>query len=132
MIRSWNRSDFLRQAHDVIRDIAEAKGHLVGDHRELAAREPADCIALRDKIRRIERLVFELQHLSDDLVPAAERLLLETLDPHLHLLDHRPVVVDHHVDDVMQQPDRPPSAIALVTPLQTSSRGRRPRIAHAR
>ena len=49
------------QPHQVVVDVAEPVGHLLGDDRELAAREPADHVALRQRRRGASAVTSRLR-----------------------------------------------------------------------
>ena len=99
---------FVREAHQVVVDVTEPVGHLVGDERKLAAREPADDVALwnHDPPQR-RQVALQIQDLAYEVAAAAEHgLLLHAIDALFQFLDFRPVVVHHRVDDAVQEGNR--------------------------
>ena len=97
---------FVSQPDQVVVDVAEPVRHGLGDLRELAARR-AGSIASRcgsttrrsDEMSRLKsRICF-----GEVAAARAEHLGLELLEPVLQLVDLRAVVVDHRVDDPVQQ-----------------------------
>ena len=74
---------------------------------EVAARQPADDVALRDDHppqRRHVALLFE--NLAHELRPGVlEDFLLELVETILQLLDLGTVVIDHRIDDPVEEGD---------------------------
>ena len=114
--RSWNRIASSDEPHEVVVDVAEAIGHLVGDRRKLPARQAADRVALRDQHAPQRRQVaLQREHLAHQSsrvpgTPLPRACSIRVLER----LDLRPVVVDHRVDDAVQQRDRALGQDALV------------------
>ena len=92
-------------SHELVVHVAEAEGHLRADVREVAARQPPDDVALRrnhpPQRRDVPLFVEDLAHqLGPGIV---EHLLLELVEAIRQLLDLGPVVIDHRIDDAMEQ-----------------------------
>jgi hypothetical protein len=100
---------FLAQTHQVIVDVAEPVGELVGDERELTAREAADHIALRqhDAPQGIDVALQREDVTHHAAFRRLEHALFHAVEPGLELLHLRPVVIDHQVDDAVHQRDGP-------------------------
>ena len=92
----------------MIVDVAESIGQLLGDERELAPRQPADRVALRQHhLSQRRDVAFEVEDLPRQLrVRLLEHLGLELVEPLLELVGFGPVVVDQRVDDPVHQRSR--------------------------
>ena len=105
------------EPHQLIVDVAEAVGHLLVDHRELATGQPAD---RRRAAACTTRRSLEMSRLTARISPVSaspavlEHLALDVVEPRLELVDLGPVVVDHRVDDAVHQRDRPLARAAVL------------------
>ena len=96
----------VRQAHQMIVDVAETVGDLLVDEGELAPRQPADDVALRlhDAAQRGDVLLEVRGSLFARLaLLLSNTSFLELSSRSLELVDFRPIVVDHRVDDAVHQ-----------------------------
>ena len=96
--------------HEVVVDVAEAERHVGADVDELAPGQPRDDVALRRDDapqRRRPRASRRGSRRTSVRRRVVEHRLLELVEPVLELLDLRPVVIDHRVDDAVEQRDRP-------------------------
>ncbi len=97
------------EADQVIVDVTEPVGQRLGDLGELAPRQPADDVALgRDHPAQRRHVALEPEDHADVVgIRLVEHRVLELVEAGLELLDLGAIVVDHRVDDAVQQRRRP-------------------------
>ena len=98
----------VRHAHELIVDVAEPVGHFLADQVEFAPGQPADHVALRhdDAAQRRDVALDRQDVAGHRLGRRLDDVLFDLVEPFFELVDLRPIVIDHRVDDAMQQRDR--------------------------
>ena len=96
---------FVRQPDQMVVDVAEAVGELLADERKFAPRQAPDRIALRQHDLAQRRDVFlEVQDPPGELrVGLLEDFLSSSSSRSESLSTSGPIVVDHRIDDAVQQ-----------------------------
>ena len=92
----------------LIVDVAKAVRHLLADQVELAPRQPPDHVALRHHdAPEAGDVALDRQDVADQRVGRLlDHLLLDFVEPLFELIHLGAIVIDHGVDDAMQQRDR--------------------------
>ena len=97
----------VRQPHQLIEDVAKSVRHLLVDYFELAPRQSADDVTLRqhDAAHRGD-VALDGQDLARQLVGRRfDHRVFDLVEPLFELVHGRPVVIDHPIDDPVHQGD---------------------------